>query len=116
MTLHRIRLREPWQWESPEAAALWRRRFGRPTGLGPDTTVWLVVENASAPLVVQWNGDLLGPVSGVARAARFDVTARLLARNEVTIMLEQALRPSEGISPGLPADVCLEIVSGKGDN
>jgi len=94
--------------------ALWRRRFGRPTGLGPDATVWLVVENASAPLLVRLNGDLLGRISGQGRAGRFDVTDRLLAHNEAAILTEPLSAPSDESQPSPPADVCLEIVSGKG--
>jgi len=112
---HRIRLRKPWKYEACEAEARWRRRFGRPTGLGPDTTVSLVVENAAAPLHIRLNGELLGRVSRQGEAGRFVVTNRLLLQNELAILTDEALPASHGIDPlSPPADVCLEILSNKG--
>ena len=110
MNRHRIRLREPWQCEREPSVALWRRKFGRPTGLGPGTKVWLAVENARAPLLVHLNGDLLGQVASEGGSGRFDVTDRLLARNELATAAESPSTPGEEVQPSLPADVCLEIV------
>jgi hypothetical protein len=110
VTRHRIRLREPWQRE-PGRVALWRRRFGRPTGLGPQTEVWLVVENARVRLSVRLNGESLGRISGEAGSGRFEIAGRLLVRNEIAITAELPSMPVEEVQPSPPADVCLEIVA-----
>ncbi len=110
MTRHRIRLREPWQCVLEPPVARWRRKFGRPTGLGPGTKVWLVVEDARVALSVHLNGALLGHVASDGGSGRFDVTDRLLARNELAIAAESPSAPGEEVQPSLPADVCLEIV------
>lgn len=111
MTHHRIRLRDPWRCELADPAALWRRKFGRPAGLDPETEVWLVVENARGPLSVRLNGELLGRVCGQGGSGRFQVADRLLARNEVAIVAESLSATAEAIEPRPPADVCLEIVA-----
>jgi hypothetical protein len=68
-----------------------------------------VVENATVSLLVRLNGELLGRVSGDEGAGRFDVTDRLLARNELTLVNGPVSTPSDEIRPSPPAEVCLEI-------
>lgn len=90
----------------------YRRRFGRPTHLGPDECILLVVPPLTAPADVRINGTLLGQVEPHGRAGRFDITERLKDRNELWIDLlrqpgEQAPTPDQPSSDA--TTVCLEI-------
>src|SRR5688500_9616695 len=64
------------------------RRFGRPSGLASFERAWLVIEGVDAQGSVSLNGTPLGEVPGYAVPAAFDVTARLLPRNELEIVAE----------------------------
>jgi hypothetical protein len=83
-SLHRIRLRGPWE-ATPLGGGRTRhlRRFGRPRTLDPGETAWVVCEAVTGPAEVSVNG---GPV-GRAEAGpfAFDVTSRLDPRNELVI-------------------------------
>ncbi len=90
----------------------YRRRFGRPTHLGADECVLLVVPPLTAPADVRINGTLLGQVEPHGGAGRFDITGRLKNRNELWIDLlrqpgEQA--PAPDLSESATDVVCLEI-------
>lgn len=80
MALHRIRLRKPWGSEAIAGAICWRRRFGRPTGLGAADRLWIVVENLPQAGSIALNGVLLGPLVARAACGRFEVTGRLDAQ------------------------------------
>ena len=110
--MHRIYLRKPWSREQLEGTAIWRRRFGRPTGVGPHEQVWIVVEGRPGDALVALNGQPLGRTGG-ACAARWDVTGRLQSRNELAIHVESA---EAGVAPAHepPAEICLEITSPEG--
>ena len=113
MNPHAIRLRRPWHCESTEGGLVWRRRFGRPTGLTPGQRVELVIDGLPPAASIALNGQLLPDrrEEELGRS-RFDVTGCLLARNELAIRLPlpQAHPPS---SPGTPpVQVVLEIVPG----
>jgi hypothetical protein len=125
---HRIRLRGPWECEpfSGEPAAppvrvtmpcRWseaglaclggrvrcRRRFGFPGRIDPHERVWLTVAGVSDRAAIALNGTELGGAEGAA-PAEFDVTALLLARNELIAEVEG---PAE--SGGLWGEVALEV-------
>ena len=103
MALHRIRLRKPWGSEVIAGAICWRRRFGRPTGLGAADRLWIVVENLPQAGSVELNGVLLGALGARAACGRFEVTGRLDARNELLLRLQtsgDAHQPSSGSPPG----------------
>jgi beta-galactosidase/beta-glucuronidase len=92
------------------------RRFGRPTGLDSGERVWLVCDGATLTATVVLNGTPLGAILGPTTPARFDVTERLLPRNELVIevefpAIEAANRPSaaEVRCGGLTGEVRLEI-------
>ncbi|MFM8251155.1 MAG: pentapeptide repeat-containing protein [Planctomycetota bacterium] len=146
---HIIRLPPPWQIErGPQDTFLFRRRFGRPTGLQPQDRIDLVLywqeelkddgeasrdEAALTIAGVQLNDANLtdtnptgtnlnnanptdanlAPAAGVIaerlanRVLRFNVTSRLLPRNELVV---HAHRP--GKAAELPFRVQLEIFVG----
>jgi hypothetical protein len=111
MALHRIRLRKPWGSEVIAGAICWRRRFGRPTGLGAADRLWIVVENLPQAGSIALNGVLLGALGGGAACGRFEVTGRLDARNELLLRLQtpgDAHLPSSGSPPG---EISIEIQS-----
>lgn len=106
------------------------RRFAQPTGLDKNSRVWLVIEEVDWLGTVALNGAALGMVrfsaapatdgvSDLACPARFDITALLQPRNELTIdVLLPAFaagalplsRPGrEGLPGGLIGLVRLEI-------
>jgi len=91
---HVIRLREPWE-SAPSAdddAVVWRRRFGRPTGLEGGERVWLCIRCASELLAVHLNDiEQLGESCG--ELWRVDVTAQLAVRNVLEV---SATRSSSG--------------------
>lgn len=115
MSVHRIRLRRPWQCEPAAGGACWRRTFHRPTGLGPQRRVWMVIEPVAGTGSVSLNGCPLGPLSGGHAASRFDVSDRLLPRNEMAIVL-QTEPPAETSRGKPPGGVFLEIegIAGEG--
>ncbi len=64
------------------------RRFGRPTGLDSGQRVWLVCDGATDAATIALNGAPLGAILGPNLPARFDITERLLPRNELVIDVE----------------------------
>lgn len=97
--LHTINLSAAWC-PPKTAAEPWVRRFGRPTGVEPGDTVWLVVEAAGGCRAVL-NGEQL-PAVAAGEPLRRDVTERLHPRNELSLAGEgPAWRvPDEAESPG----------------
>jgi hypothetical protein len=86
---HRIRLRGPWESTShADGRAVHRRPFGKPTNLGANERVWLVIEGASPGAAVRLNGQALG--SAGDREFATDITAKLVARNVLEIELIRA--------------------------
>lgn len=98
----------------------YRRAFGRPT-LEPGETVILVLEAVDAAAHVSLGGEPLGETRG--GPARFDVTALLRPRNELTVEVAlPAYSPDEekqirgaraGLPGGLIGEVRLEIHAAK---
>ena len=102
MPTHRIRLTGFWTaTEHAPGRTRHARRFGRPRALDPGETAWVVCDRSPGPGEVQLNGEPLGPVVAGGPFA-FDVTARLLPRNELRIdVAAPAADP--------PSEVALEI-------
>jgi hypothetical protein len=107
MNVHRIRLRGPWSCDPAPEGIRWRRRFGRPTGLQPQQSVWIAVEGIVQPGSVALNGRILGRlgVPGSEPVARFEVSGSLLPRNELCIRLENG--PASNLGP--TGEIRLEI-------
>jgi len=76
------------------------RRFGRPTGLHDTDRVDLVVAQVDAWASVFLNQSALGEILLAARDTRFDVTDKLLVRNELVVEVE--LPRELAASPTLP--------------
>ena len=90
---HRMTLRPPWEAAPlPDGRTRHRRRFGRPRTLSEGETVWLVGEGMPAVVEVWLNGERLG--EGEVSFA-FEVTAKLLPRNEVWIDATGEIGPVE---------------------
>ena len=104
---HRIRLRGPWQYEALCGAASrgrlflpaplcqspladhagpvrFMRRFGYPGQIDSDERVWLLFDGLTSPAALTLNGADLGTATD---RAEFDITSRLLSRNELTVDL-----------------------------
>jgi hypothetical protein len=113
MNPHRIRLRKPWQHQSAEQGVLWRRRFGRPTGLRGCDSVWLVIERMPAAASIRLNGEPLGCIAGLLMEGRFDVTDRLQTRNELAVLVQVSEQTAQAAPADQPADVFLEIMPGQ---
>jgi|SRR5579883_976772 len=102
MTTHRIRLHGAWTvTELGPDRVRHARRFGRPRHLDPGESAWVVCDWPPGPGEVRLNGEPLGPVAG-GQPFAYDVTPRLLPRNELSIEVEA---PAD-VPPG---DVALEI-------
>lgn len=78
MTPHRIRLAGFWETVTAGVMTRHSRRFGKPRSQDVTETVWIVSTVAGE---IEINGVALG--SG----ASFDITAHLLPRNELAIVL-----------------------------
>src|SRR4051794_40863660 len=61
------------------------RSFGRPTGLEPHDSVWLVVEPPRSSGSVQLNGQFLGTVRIGEPPGRFEIISLLEERNQLVI-------------------------------
>ena len=111
MKPHRFRLRRPWQCEPAGGGVRWRRPFHRPTGLGPDVRVWIVLEGFSASGSVTLNGQALGRLDPDQPECRLDATESLRPQNDLTLDLDApapAAQPNAGSAPG---EVSLEIAT-----
>lgn len=134
---HRIRLHGPWESVLLSGEAIIRqarvtlpvkgcllddprttsvrliRRLGKPTGLSPTSRVLLSLRSLSAGTRIRWNGTPLGVADLGDAPQRFEVSGRLLARNE--LQLEIAI-PAPGparerlAASVLLAEAGLEIV------
>jgi hypothetical protein len=136
MSLHRINLKGPWDyewldgpaappssdgrvtmpadWESlfgPVAGrAVFRRRFHSPTNLEPDDRVWLVFDGVGGRGTVAVNGEMVGELTSSDRPQRFEMIARLEPFNEAVV--ELCIGPAAETNPGgLYAPVAIEIES-----
>lgn len=132
--MHRIRLRGPWDCEPlssadggpvPQARRMtlpcrwdagglldfagrvrYTRRFGMPTNLSAEESVWLVFEGVEGSANVSLNGTALGSHGHDEEPFGFEVTPLLKARNELQVDVE-----SRSSSGGIWGEVVLEIRS-----
>ncbi len=83
---HAINLGNAWEAEPGDDghAAAWVRRFGRPTGLEPGDTVWLVIEEPVACTLVLNGARLPDGLPGAAY--RVEITPRLRDRNLLVLV------------------------------
>lgn len=63
------------------------RRFGRPTNLDPSETVWLVLEGVAGNFELWLNGERIAGPGASQAAIEYDITDRLLVRNELRLDL-----------------------------
>lgn len=77
------------------------RRFGRPSNLDAAETVRLVFEGVNGAAEVWLNDERLGTID---QSASFDVTARLIERNILEVIIDAADQ-----SYGIVGEVVLEI-------
>jgi len=136
--IHRINLKGPWEfeWTGPPdtenpptprsgritmpcdwqtlfgeipGAAIFRRRFHKPTNLGPDERVWLEFQGIGGNAAVALNGTPLGSLNNTT-TGRLEMTAALQPFNELTVTLEYAPQ-RDGTPGGLHAPVVIAIKS-----
>jgi hypothetical protein len=99
MPRHPIHLGAAWEPPADASASEWRRRFGRPGGLGSGERLLLVCEAVTGPpawrrLVLNGH-ELPAPDAHLARW-ECDVTALVLPRNELVLVPAHAAPPREG--------------------
>ncbi len=100
----------------------YRRRFGRPSGLAHNDRVDLVIDRVDAWARVTLNDAPLGEITAAQSCARYDVTARLEPRNELSVEVELPRQTPQsaplprgdrvGLPGGLVGEVRLEIHAG----
>ncbi len=111
--VHVIRLTAAW--ERSEQAG-WVRQFGRPSGLGGDHRVCLVLDSPPGELQLRLNDVPLGPPDRVeAERMAWNVTTLLLPRNRLELGSHADLGPpppaGRGPLPSAFGEVLLEIVA-----
>lgn len=86
---HAIHLGAAWEAPGPHAdgGTVWRRRFGRPTGLEPADRLLLVVVDGGVDARIVVNGVWLPPLPAGAGRWEEDVTPLLRDRNELELVL-----------------------------
>lgn len=100
MPVHAIHLGNAWDRDAaPERTPpfAWRRRFGRPAGLGPGDRVFLVVERSAVSAAATLNGHALAPIAAATPRWTSDVTALLLDRNDLVVA---AAAPAAALAGG----------------
>ncbi len=84
--MHTIRLRSAWR----SSGETHTRRFNRPTGLDPDKTVWIAVDDASAVESATLNGK---PIALGGLETRCDVTLLLKPSNVLVLAIAAEVAP-----------------------
>jgi hypothetical protein len=101
---HRIRLRGPWDCEPASGLPgrlRFRRRFGYPGRIDSYERVWLTGTGIEGTADLRLNGEMLA--EQVTRTFAFEITGRLLARNELVIETEG------GSAAGLSGEIAMEV-------
>jgi hypothetical protein len=88
--MHTIRLRDPWEYETGEEHARWRRWFNQPTGLESGDNVELWIDHLPSEARVIVNRQPLSPVGSEGSVSLFDIAALLALRNEIVVELPTA--------------------------
>lgn len=136
MTVHRINLKGPWEYEWVEGVlaadvtntgrvkmpADWqaffgpvagtvrfRRRFHRPTNLDADERVWIAFGGVGGTGTVDMNGTRLGAIESSLEPQRFDVTSLLQPNCELFVELRFIPDEQPSQPGGLYAPVAIEI-------
>jgi hypothetical protein len=101
---------------------LYQRNFNCPTALEPHESVYLVVEGVDCLATIELNQKFVGGLTLASGPGKFDITPRLLPRNDLRIEVALPLyteveefRTREariGLPGGLFGEVRLEICSG----
>jgi hypothetical protein len=86
-----------------------RRRFGRPTNLGPDERLFVVFDGIGGMGNVWLGRRKLGQVDSHQTTARFELTGLLETRNELVVELRFDPEQSPGQPGGLWGPVAIEI-------
>lgn len=81
--LHCMQLRAPWRGETEGGRVTWRRRFHRPSRLGPEERVWLVIEGFCLGADVFLDAQPLGRLD--VAATRFEITECLRDTSDLAI-------------------------------
>ncbi len=91
---HVIRLRKPWDIDSPATSArpivCCSRRFNRPSGLVTGEFVWLVFHGPQISFTAWLNDRPLPLVAGDSAALQANVTAQLAASNLLRLEFSQS--------------------------
>lgn len=89
---HAIHLGAVWEAPIPAAdgGAVWTRRFGRPTGLGPGDRAFLVITRPTIAAGVTINTVPLPPLTAGVERWSHDVTPLLRDRNDLALVLAAA--------------------------
>ncbi len=107
---HVIRLRGPWESEpvadAPLPTILWKRRFGRPTGLESGEQLCLCLRSTSQVQRATLNDAELHREIDASATHRIDITSRVRERNLLELTLDATASQPE---PGTPFEVWLEI-------
>lgn len=118
---HAIHLGAAWEAPGPYAVGgtIWRRRFGRPTGVEPADRLLLVVADRGVESRIRLNGVWLPPLPAGAGRWEEDVTPLLRDRNELELVMAAPSPAGSTAGPHrwqLPAEVgrlTLEIMSAR---
>ncbi len=107
---HVIRLRGPWESElvvgATLPAVLWKRRFGRPTGLDSGEQLCLCLRSTNPIHHATLNDEELHRDIDATATHRINITSRVRERN----LLELTLDATAGqLAPETPFEVWLEI-------
>ena len=138
-SIHRIRLRGPWEWAVPTpipsqawtwnrirlpdewdrlpelAGPVWfRRRFNAPTGITPTDRIRVALTTVQPPSAVNLNGQTIAASidaeSKLGSVIRYELTSYLSGKNLLEIVFQKGITPSSPES-GLGQPLILEIES-----
>lgn len=103
--IHTIRLRQAWHYRQDDNhACIFERYFNKPTGLQPNSEVWLCVTALPLGAKISLNQQLLGTLA--EPSAKYLISPALTLRNQIHIV--HPINPNEP-SPPMPEQVWLEI-------
>jgi hypothetical protein len=91
---------------------VFRRRFNRPTGLGPADEIWIVLTSVPGEVKFEINGRALSSCALTAERRAYDVTAELQEHNLIEVHVTDDPAEHAGTPGGLWETVCLEIRAG----
>ncbi|MEX1095199.1 MAG: hypothetical protein WED34_04070 [Planctomycetales bacterium] len=108
----------PASWEDLFGArpgrARFRRLFHRPTNVGPDERLYLVVERVAGAATVKLDGLHLGSIAVAGGDGEFEVTDLVRPNSELSIELAHNPALAEAGSDRVWETVAIEVRSGSG--